>query len=234
MRRPVPSTQDGTPRKRGSSLLRCCVLSTAYWVLVGCAAANRPTTEPDPLLGAAPARPAAPASSTPPAASLAAPAPLPAPASSTSTAALAPGAFTPLDPNHDLRIGGDARPPATPTGGGAWRGQSGPPDVTLRQPEATSTGAPPTRPVLPVSMPSSAAPGAGANVTTFEQAQALLRAHGVVWQRLETLGEAGEWKFSCAVPNRQNPNLRQNYEARAADQIAALRAVLDKIDTDQP
>jgi hypothetical protein len=70
-------------------------------------------------------------------------------------------------------------------------------------------------------------------VTTFEQAQALLRARGVTWQRLETGGTAGEWKFTCSVPNRQNPNIGQTYEGRANDQIAAIRAVLDKIDADQ-
>jgi hypothetical protein len=87
--------------------------------------------------------------------------------------------------------------------------------------------------VLPVSAPVSPPVGAPANVTTFEQAQALLRAHGVVWQRLETASATADWKFSCWVVNRQNPNLHQTYEAVAQEPLAALRAVLDKIDAEQ-
>jgi hypothetical protein len=216
------------------SLLWSGVLSTVYGLLSGCAAGDRPAADPDPLLGAVSGRPAARTSTPTPAATLSAPAPLPAPSSSTSTAALAPGAFTPLDPTHDLRIGAGGGS-ATGAAGDAWHGRTGAPDVALRQPEPTNGGATP-RAVLPVSA-SGPAPApvttAAGSVTTFEQAQVLLKAHGVVWQRLETWGEGGEWKFSCSVPNRQNPNLRQNYEARAGDQLAAVRAVLEQIEREQ-
>jgi hypothetical protein len=154
------------------------------------------------------------------------PAPLPAPSTSTSTAALANGTFQPLDPNHDLRIGkgGDTRPTANASGNGVWRDPAAPADVTLRRPEVASETPP---------APRSGPQPAGTRVASFEQAQALLRTRNVVWQRLETASDAGDWKFSCAIANRQNPNLRQTYEASSPDQLAAIQAVLDKIDGDQ-
>jgi hypothetical protein len=223
MGRPVLSTQYSVLRKRGISLLASCVLGTVYLVLAGCASEPQPAAAPDvdPLVGGPPIRPAAAPASAASAPTTAAPtarsgpAPLPAPATSTSTAALAPGSFQPLDPNHDLRIGS-----ANPTPGG----------VALSRPEEATPAPPPRHDVPP-------APGtvltAATNVTTFEQAQAVLRARGVTWQRLETAGTAGEWKFSCSVPNRQDPNLGQVYEFRAADPLAAIRAVLDQIGRDQ-
>jgi hypothetical protein len=38
---------------------------------------------------------------------------------------------------------------------------------------------------------------------------AVLRQRGATFQRLETWGDEGEWKFSCAIPNRQNPAIRR-------------------------
>jgi hypothetical protein len=59
-----------------------------------------------------------------------------------------------------------------------------------------------------------------------------LAARGIIWQRLET-GANGEWKFTCSVPNRQNPRVRRTYEARGTDPVTAVRAALDQIDKDQ-
>jgi hypothetical protein len=73
------------------------------------------------------------------------------------------------------------------------------------------------------------APSGGVSVTSYEQAQAYLHAHGVKGQRLETWGDQGEWKFSCSIPNRQNPYISRNYEGRAADYISAMRAVIEQI-----
>ena len=64
-------------------------------------------------------------------------------------------------------------------------------------------------------------------MTTYEQAQAILAARGVSWQRLE--GDQGKWKFSCSIPNPQNRNISRTYEARDADHLAAIQAVLDQI-----
>jgi hypothetical protein len=76
------------------------------------------------------------------------------------------------------------------------------------------------------------APLGSGRVSSFEQAQATLHAHGVKWQRLETWGEQ-EWKFSCSIPNRQNPYLSRTYEGRAADSLSAVRAVLEQIERER-
>ena len=55
----------------------------------------------------------------------------------------------------------------------------------------------------------------------------------VVWQRLDTVSDNGGWKYSCSVPNRQNPNIRRTYEATAGDPVAAIRAVLDQLNQEQ-
>lgn len=68
---------------------------------------------------------------------------------------------------------------------------------------------------------------------TYEEARAVLQQRGVTWQRLETWGEDGLWKFTCAIPNAKNPNIRRTYEAQAPDAIAVLRAVIEQIDRDR-
>jgi hypothetical protein len=87
-----------------------------------------------------------------------------------------------------------------------------------------------------------AAPAPGVTLTggtsapdAYAQAQEMLRAHGVTWQRLETWGEGGEWKFSCSIPNPQNPSIRRNYEFRAPGEygLAAIRAVLEQIERER-
>jgi hypothetical protein len=191
------------------------------------------------LVGGPPARPAA-RSPQAAAGAPAGPTPaLPAPSSSTSTAALAPGAFQPLDPNRELRIG-NPNPPngnGTPTANN-WKGQNAQPGVTLNRPEPATPEPAPLRPE-PKPEVRGAAPSSGLTLAggprmmNYEQAQAVLTAKGVTWQRLETWGDAGEWKFSCSIPNRNNPNIRRTYEARANDSLGALRAVLDQIDREQ-
>jgi hypothetical protein len=206
-------------------------------LLAGCAGEDRPSA--DPLMGGSPARPAA---GRPPQAAAGPTPPLPAPSSSTSTAALAPGAFQPLDPNRDLRIGnGDAAGAGTKTastGNNNWKGQGAQPGVTLNRPEPATPETPPLRPepkpeVRGVAPSGGLTLAGGPRTMSYEQAESVLTAKGVTWQRLETWGDAGEWKFSCSIPNRNNPNIRRTYEARAHDSLGALRAVLDQIDKEQ-
>jgi hypothetical protein len=217
-------------------------LSCILWLLLaGCA--SSPTSRPtpnnnDPLLGGPPIQPpggraAAPAAS--PGTATAAVPPLTAPSTSTSTAALASGTAQPLDATHDLRIGGNPdSSPAAPSGAPVaatptsdWKGQA---PVALRGPEPAT--APPPAPRQPPA-PGIALMG-GTRVMTFEQAQAQLRARGVTWQRLEVSSDDGKWKFSCSIPNAQNPNIRRNYEGPPLpDPLTAMQAVLDQIDKDQ-
>jgi len=58
--------------------------------------------------------------------------------------------------------------------------------------------------------------------------QGQLKAHGVTWQRAENV--AGGVKFTCLVPNPQNPQVSRAYEAIGPDYPAAVRAVLWEID----
>jgi len=79
-----------------------------------------------------------------------------------------------------------------------------------------------------------AAPAAPAT-DSFEQVQQMLLQRGVVWQQLKTGSGPGEWLFSCAIPDPQNPKFRVNYEARAVgpNGVAAMKAVIAQIDQDR-
>jgi hypothetical protein len=62
----------------------------------------------------------------------------------------------------------------------------------------------------------------------------LLKARGVTWYRVEASQDnAGDFKFSCSVPNPNNPNLRRMYEAHAPDQRSAMMAVLKQMDEER-
>jgi len=61
----------------------------------------------------------------------------------------------------------------------------------------------------------------------------LLQARGVNWHRLETWGDNSEWKYSCSVPNANNPNIRRTYEARGRDPRSAMAAVLTQMDQER-
>jgi len=82
-------------------------------------------------------------------------------------------------------------------------------------------------------MSAPAQPQAGSSEDKFKQAQRDLAARGVLGQRLEMTTGSGEWKFTCYVPNRQNPKVHRAYDARAKDPLSAIQAVLDKIDQEQ-
>jgi hypothetical protein len=177
--------------------------------------------------------------------------PLPGPTSTGSTAALASVNPRPIDGTHDLRIpdstlAGNANP--------AWNGAgsigTAPPITVPTSPVANGMASPvalapggqlqqPTTGFAPVSrMQSGTTPGAdatrlaGGNLT-YEGAQAQLTARGVTWQRLESWGDQGDWKFTCSIPNKQNPYISRTYEAEAHDPLSAVRGVLDQLDHDQ-
>jgi hypothetical protein len=69
-------------------------------------------------------------------------------------------------------------------------------------------------------------------LASYEQAKALLQARGVSWFRLETTDQGG-YKFSCSIPNPQNRNLHHTFEAEAQTELAAIQAVLDRIDREK-
>jgi hypothetical protein len=177
--------------------------------------------------------------------------PLPGPTSTGSTAALASVNPRPIDGTHDLRI---PDPNVAASANPAWNGAgsigTAPPIIVPTGPAATPAASPvalapggqlqqPTTGFAPVSrMQSGTTPGADATRLangnlTYEGAQAQLTARGVTWQRLETWGDQGDWKFTCSIPNRQNPYISRTYEAEAHDPLSAVRGVLDQLDHDQ-
>lgn len=200
-------------------------------LLAGCASDNRKVS--DPLLGGPPlaaAPPAAlgrptPTGSTPVTPAPTAPSPL-ATGAKSSTAALAAGSSRPLDPTRELRIdnvtpvGRPALPLSRDPQGSAGATVSRDPQSFSRDPQG-SAGAT-LQP--PVGQPGAAAPiPLTSRLATYEQAQFLLQARQIKWQRLEMIGQGGEWKFSCSASSR-------TYEARAATYLAAMQAVLDQMD----
>jgi len=214
-----------------------CVL--LLLVLAGCATDDRQARTPlppvnnDPLLSSAVPAPVPAAIGTPVPVGVSPPAPLaggpassplpglPASSSGASNAALVSAPSRPLDPTHDLRIGAPSAPAA-----GSWQGQP-------------SAGAPFTPPPAPLFQPTSgqpllvrgAAPVPWQRLATYEQAQAVLASRGVRGQHLDTLGD-GQWTFSCSVPSSKNQYISRTYEARAATNLAAIQAVLDKMDSE--
>jgi hypothetical protein len=199
-----------------------------------------------PVLPAAPATPAA--SGVPS---------LPATTSATALGTLASGAApspTPDSPRNDLRTGSGApgvptsnpAPAAAgpPTAGWPQNGLPPPPVSALQAPEATGgvsrlspvAATPgPTAPFAFASSGQSPAFGTAAQADAYHQLQEMLRARGVTWQRLESWGDAGEWKFRCSIPDPKNHNIGRNYEARAVGDygLAAIRAVIERIDLEK-
>lgn len=201
----------------------------------GCSSTeNRSHT--DPLLGAPTVRNPATAHADPLATSN-----TPAPTGAlTSNAALAGGG---LQGAKDLRIADSFQKPGTATQPVAQPPISQPHAVAHAEIPAmpTTHTAPPTahptavNPVVPPPVPTTTAHAAarspnGSRVLNYEEAQAALASRGVNWQRLETWGDKGEWKFSCSIPNKKNAFISRNYEARSPDYLSAIRAVMDQID----
>jgi hypothetical protein len=98
--------------------------------------------------------------------------------------------------------------------------------VQLQRPEAVAD--PGQRPTpVPVPLASSLPSGGPSN----DQLDALLKQRGVTYQHQEPV--TGGIKLTCAVQNRQNPNINRFYEATAADYAGAIQAVLRQIDAQQ-
>jgi hypothetical protein len=172
--------------------------------------------------------------------------PLPATHSLTSPAALASGTTpTPENP-RDLRIsGGTSVVPASMAGSGTARGAApggGVLEAPQPVPETTSNLPPAASPDAnfqrtAASSPAIAASSASATaVMTFEQAQQILKQYGVTWQRLETWGDQGQWKFRCSIPNPSNPSVNRWFETTKPlpyDPLTAVRAVIDQLHKEQ-
>lgn len=142
--------------------------------------------------------------------------PIPPANSTTSPAALTQGSIEPTDRR-------------TPADGVVLRGPRGKDSRDSRPPAppAETPGAQGT--TTPIGGTANASPISA--VDSYEALQQKLLARGVVWQQLKMV-DRDEWQFNCAIPNPNQPNVRRNYEARAAgaNGTAAIRLVLEKID----
>jgi hypothetical protein len=68
----------------------------------------------------------------------------------------------------------------------------------------------------------------GAN---WEQAKQMLHARGATNFHLEA--RDGQWLFRCSIPNPLDPTRTQTFEATAADDLSAVRQVLETIDRER-
>lgn len=120
----------------------------------------------------------------------------------------------PTPPSPPASVPNDSRP--------WWLNSNGSSPDTGRTPIAT-----------PISTTGATTPAAG--IDSFEQAMRLLDERRVTFRTLTYRPESSEWEFICAIPHPSEPATQRKYEARAAGDngLAAIRAVLDKIDTDQ-
>jgi hypothetical protein len=171
--------------------------------------------------------------------------PLPATHSLTSAAALAGGTTPTPEIPRDLRIsGGVPIVPASMPGGGTARGAApgGVLEAPQPVPESTSNlpSVAPTDPQFQRTAASSPAIAASSTsptaALTFEQAQQILKQYGVTWQRLETVGDQGQWKFRCSIPNPANRSVNRWYETTRPlpyDPLTAVRAVIDQLQKEQ-
>jgi hypothetical protein len=82
------------------------------------------------------------------------------------------------------------------------------------------------------SLPASSGPAPIVRVKTFEEAQQVLLAHGMNWQKLQMI-DGKQWEFCCTIPNKTNPNTMRNYEATDRYGLLAIQQVIDQIVRDQ-
>jgi hypothetical protein len=199
----------------------------------GAAVAPAPSVaEFDPLLGGPPLRAAAP-SATPTSGDKGAGAALPAapnPTASTAALAAGPAKDKSRDKDADPRLSGSPAP--------EWRGQGARTGGTvLHDPEPlagaehaegrqTTTVHPPVldRAVTPAE--------AVSTVDSYQEAQRLLAAYGVTYQSLRTVGEAGEWEFSCEAPLDAKTSHPVRAVKAGENGLAAIRAALQQLEID--
>ncbi|HEV3259016.1 MAG TPA: hypothetical protein VG013_19245 [Gemmataceae bacterium] len=203
--------------------LSFCLLAS----LAGCAQDNRTAAGTgDPILGGGAAasggRTALPPANPPARPPVAPPA---APASLTSNAALAVSTPATVDHNQDVRVGSAS---AATQYSGQYNPAPGGGAVLHRPEPAFEPPAQHDSMLKQVFGFTGASHGA-----SYEQLKAQLVSRGVTFVRLETWGEHGGWKFTCSIPNRQNPYISRTYEAQAQDDLGAIRAVIAQMDKEQ-
>jgi hypothetical protein len=197
--------------------------AAALLALAGCKTPNQSTAEVhDPLMGeqkpvgVAVGPPLGPQNR----AGMGAPAPPQVTTTKSNTAALLPA--DPLLGGRDLVIQ-DRTPEVQPTG--SWQVKERAPGVLLKTPEP-GPGSGPVQPVPPPTVPVPVFTPSGNSEP--DPIQTALKSRGVLWQDQKTVPEGV--RFSCAVPNPQDPAFSRVFEATGPDYRSAVLAVLDQID----
>jgi hypothetical protein len=212
-------------------VLKTCLVSHIFLFAAGCSYFNKNTTAAaDPFLGGPPVSAPSKTGNQQSAMPVTALPPLPAPNSSASPAVLATGPLRTWDNSRDLRIGN----PQANAGNDGWVGRNpnlpksgtGAALVGIQPPAEVASRNESQPPYSPVSLPSS-------QVTTVEQAQAILKSRGAIFQQFAQDRDSGKVRFSCILPDRQNPDRHHVYEYTAADSLSAIRAALNAVDQGQ-
>jgi hypothetical protein len=149
-----------------------------------------------------------------------------------SPAVLASGGYSPLAGGQDLRIGtpplnaGNRVLPRSQTPPGVIAAVTADPDYGKLR-DAVSG-------VVPLD---AAGNHAGSSSPTghlggLEQTLNAIAAYNPKWHKLENAG-AGSWRFSCSIPDRNEPNKSRTYEGEGVTAMAAVQGVLDRIGQDR-
>jgi hypothetical protein len=142
--------------------------------------------------------------------------PLPQQSPSGTPAALASGGRGPLDPNRpELRIGTDT---STPTWGG--------PGVALQPPQPAGGASVPLQPKPAADLQLTST----GSTATYEQLKAQLVARGASVITVTANAETGETTLTCLAPVSGRPGEHQRYDAKARDEVSAMRAVIEQMD----
>ncbi len=225
----------GGQRRRVAFAGRAGVAWLSGLLLAGCAGAPRKAGD-DPLLGKLPAVPVAPAAGAVAKGEQGPLAALPAPSSSTSPAALANAAVPKLDGDRELRIG---PPPSAklggPSGDEGGKGRptaEAPGKATISKPEPLRAAADLAK--APTLQPVTMAGGTTVLVQSVDHGLTILEGRGMKAFRLELQRDTGQWRCTCSLPDRQNPSLKKTYDTQARDRLAALRALIEQVEKENP
>jgi hypothetical protein len=223
----------GGRSQRTVAVWAACTISLLAILPTGCS--SNPLRNDDPLLGKS-----APVVPVPEVGSVATgpgtPGPLPVLAGSngtTSTAALASGSVPALPTDRNLRIG---PPPSAKLNGTAGTSRAPAVPVTLSKPEPVGEKPPvpaPTPGPLPTA-PVTLAGGVTVYVQSVDHGIKILEDRGLKAFRLELQRDTGQWRCTCSLPDRRNPSLKRTYDTTARDRVAAVRAVIEKVEKENP
>jgi hypothetical protein len=127
-------------------------------------------------------------------------------------------------------VGPDGRP--IPAAQGRWDGVRTASGTVLQRPQPIVEPVPAVQPGPPAvagnGVPAVTPPAVPAVADSLDQLQAALKARGVLNPRVEQTPRGV--RVTCAMPEPGRPDALHFYDAEAADQAAALRALLTKID----